>query len=91
MSRFHQSAERVDVVLGAVVYLSGFGLHILVSDEHRAYLLIAVLGKLIEECLCGVDTFVECSHYLEFIVHEEVYIFFHALLVYHALGVILVV
>lgn len=91
MWRANQSAVPVDAF--ACVFVDGacLALYVVVVDERRAYLLVAVHAELVAESLCGVDASLFSCHHLQFVVHKQVDIFVHALLVDNGFRVVLVV
>ena len=89
--RMRQSAQRINHVLRAVVDAAGLGFHVVIGDERRAHLLVAIGGELLAERLHRVHLRVECSLHLQLIVNEEVYVFLHGFLVDDTLGIVLIV
>ena len=67
-----------------------FGFHVLVGDEHRHHLLVAVHGELLLVGRKRVVFGIKGSKDLQFVVDEQVDILFHALLVDDTFRIVLV-
>ena len=78
-------------LLSVVVYLPCLVLHILGCHNGGAHLLVAVFSKLLLERRERVETCIESSSHLEFIVHKQWHILFHRCLLDYLVTVILVV
>jgi len=91
MGHLDHTAVVVNLLLGLRVNLLGLGLHVVIGDKGRANLLVAITRKLLLKRLHRVKTSLLGCFHLELIVHKKGHVVFHTLLVYHSLGIVLVV
>ena len=91
VSRAHHATRGVDAVACLDVHLPRLTLQVVGGDERWTNLLVAVCQKLFTKALRRVNACCLCRQHLQLVVYEEVDIVCHALLVYHCLGVVLVV
>ena len=86
-----QSAISLNLLLRLTVNPTCFSLNVSISDERRAYLLVAIAEKLFLERTECVKTCIECSLYLQFVIDEEINLLINTLLVNHPLSIVLIV
>ena len=90
MGRLYQSVGAYALHCLVIDFLC-LGLHVIVGDHQRAYLLVAILCKLVLERLERVIFRIDGCADLQLVVNEEVDIFLDGLLVDAPLGIVLIV
>ena len=89
--RMHHSPFGIDSCLCLLVDVTRLALYVVVVNERRAYLLVAIHEKFLAECSCSVNASLLGCNDLKLVVDKQVDIFFYAFSVYRGFSSILVV
>ena len=89
--RMHHSTFGIDSCLCLLVNITRLALYVVVVNERRAYLLVAIHEKFLAECGCSVNASLLGCNDLKLVVDKQVDIFFYAFSVYRGFSSILVV
>ncbi len=91
VGRPHQSTRAIHPRLILIVYPTSLTFHIGIRNHRRAYLLVAVGGKLFLKRGQRIQTCCKGGLHFQFVVYKELHILLHSLLVYHTLRIVLIV